>query len=354
MDDLERRLKEYNEYNRVQISGEFLQRLKELEARPAARQPRRRYVLPLAAVIALALCLGSLWAWTRFSRPEGADTPNVTLEDPADADGPAAPSEPAQPETKPESQMMYPGRQPAGESASPEKPAQGSAIQPNSGDPASARSEETAPAASNGTPPAKPDGAASAEPENADPGTPEDATPVKPDDPKPVTPDDPSPAEPDDPKPVTPDEPNPPEPDDPKPQEPDEPDQPGTEGTDLPASSADDPPQIPPYVSPYGAVYLNEGGRETLTVTHLATGERMEIDVTGRMEQARINAMQASAENQEHQPGETPVDPEFGGSCIAFGTIILYQLKLGEDGTVYATAFDPLEYAKYYAQYHPE
>ena len=56
MDKLEQKLRAYNEYNPVEISDEFLQKLKALEPRPAATQkPRRRYVLPIAAAIGVFL-----------------------------------------------------------------------------------------------------------------------------------------------------------------------------------------------------------------------------------------------------------------------------------------------------------
>ena len=165
-------------------------------------------------------------------------------------------------------------------------------------------------------------GESQVKPNNETTTEPTEDPPAKPDDGQPGTPDDPKPAEPDDPP-----------PDDTKP--------------------ANDTPQIPPYVSPYGAVYQMRDGSETLTVTRLATGESVEIDVTGWMEQAISHAIQAG--EHEQQPGNPPENDGTGsGACIAFGTLIMYNLRLEVDGTVSAEAFDPREYAQYYAQYHQE
>ena len=175
MDDLERRLREYDEYNRAQISEEFLQRLKALEANPeTAQRPRRRYVLPVAAVVALAICLGSVWAWLHFSRPVDHRTPPaVTLEEPpADAADTPIPSEPAPPETNPKTEMLYTSKPPAGD-PSPAlpifapKPVQDGTAQTNSDTPAGARSEEPAPATPDDTTPAAPEDAGSVTPGNA-------------------------------------------------------------------------------------------------------------------------------------------------------------------------------------------
>ena len=80
MDKLEQRLKDYykyhEEYRPEAISGAFLERLKALESSPeAARRPRRRYVLPVAAAAALVLAIGGWFAWRHAAAPEPAQEP---------------------------------------------------------------------------------------------------------------------------------------------------------------------------------------------------------------------------------------------------------------------------------------
>ena len=83
MDKFELKLKNYYKYNSEYqpeaISGEFVRRLKALESVPEAQRPRRRVVLPVAAAVALAVCLCSVWACQRFSLTEDTQKPNVTL-----------------------------------------------------------------------------------------------------------------------------------------------------------------------------------------------------------------------------------------------------------------------------------
>ena len=359
-DDFEKKLEKFCERNQVEIRDEFLQKLLTLDSEKKTAPKRRRYVLPIAALVALALGLSG-WAWLHFTRTEDAQATDqsFTLEEPAsrEAETPAVPSGSAKPEEQEmaaPSESAAPNQPDPAESVSLTKQEQKSADQPKSEGSTPVRSDAAAPESADGTPQIEPDGDSSAQPEDAALVKPDDPTTVKPEATTPAKPNAPSPAKPVGTDPVTPDASTPAEPDDPTPQEPDETNQPGTEAPDPPEPSENDTPQIPPYVSPYGAVYLNEGDREILTVTLLATGESMEIDVTGWEKQARINSVPASAENHEQQPGETTVDPEFGGVCIAFGTLIMYNLKLGEDGTVYAMAVDPMDYAKYYANYHVE
>ena len=330
MDKLEQKLREYNEYNPVQISEAFLEKLMALEPRPAAEKPRRRYVLPIAAAAALALAVGGWFAWRHATTPEPAQEPVAIQSAPADAPA-EPPEEPSEPAAKPQPGTAEPKPQaPAAHvsegSVTLTKPeasqSTGSPAPANSDAPTPAKAEETAPEQPVGPAPEPPDDTAPAKPDDETPGTPAVDPPAKPDDGQPGTPDDPTPAEPDDPM-----------PDDTK-----------------PASVS---PQIPPYVSPYGAVYQMRDGSEILTVTLLATGESVEIDVTGWMEQAIANAIAAGEHAQ--QPGNPPENDGIGsGACIAFGTLIMYNLRLEADGAVSAEAFDPKEYAQYYAQYQQE
>ena len=345
MDKLEQKLREYNENNPVQISEAFLEKLMALEPRPAAEKPRRRYVLPIAAAAALALAIGGWFAWRHAAMPEPVQSPVAIQSAPANAV--ADPAEPSKREETP---------QPETAERNPQSPAahvsEGSVTltkpeaSQSTGSPAPARSDAATPAKAEETAPEKPENTTPSEPEDAPAAKPEDTAPAKPDDTAPAKPDEETPgtpavdppAKPDDEQPGTPDDPTPAEPDDPPPDD---------------TKPANDPPQIPPYVSPYGAVYQMRDGSETLTLTRLATGESVEIDVTGWMEQAISHAIQAG--EHEQQPGNPPENDGTGsGACIAFGTLIMYNLRLEADGTVSAEAFDPREYAQYYAQYHQE
>ena len=326
MDDLERRLREYDEYNRAQISEEFLQRLKALEANPeTAQRPRGRYVLPVAAAVALAICLGSVWAWLHFSRPVDHRTPPaVTLEEPpADAADTPIPSEPAPPETSSKTEMLYTSKPPAGD-PSPAlpifapKPVQDGTAQTNSDAPAGARSEEPT----------------SAKPDDTTPAAPEDGTPDKPNDPSPAKPDvppsdDPNPPAPDDPDPPAPDDPNPTEPDAPDPPEPDDPDPPGiTLPEDIPPFVPEEPPQI---MASCRSAY----GKETLTLSLLSTGESVDVDVTG------LVALDSGAHTPEGEEIEVPAgETMFIGIYSAFGCQVAYQLTRADDDTIDAQVID--------------
>ena len=341
MDKFEQKLKNYyqyhSEYQPEAISGDLLQRLKALEASPeAAKQPRRRYVLPLAAVIALALCLGSLWAWTRFSRPEGADAPNVTLEEPAApaADNPAVPSMPATPEEKRPTDKTPPAPAepvseepvsitepvqsdpslPAPDGSASDRPEEDAPLKPDSttaekqGDPATVKPNDPAPAAS--------DNPASGKPYSKPRIWPDNVFPLNPGSTQPVTPDDPNPPEPGDPTSAETTDPDPPEPEDPDPPE---------DNTDV----SPEPPEI-------GAVYRLDGNWETLVLTLLSTGKSVEIDVTGWKYNAR------PAHNDPQSGGE--IVSTFSGTWYAFGGKVIYFLTLYQDGSVQAEAYDLEQY----------
>ena len=353
MDDLERRLREYDEYNRAQISEEFLQLLKTLEANPeAAQRPRRRYVLPIAAAVALAICLGSLWAWLHFSRP--VESPKVTLEEPAlpDADSPAAPSEPAPPETKPKTELIYTSKPPA-EEPSPTlpifapKPVQGGTAQPNSDTPAAPRSEEPAPAAPEDTTPVKPEDTAPYKPDKPTPGKPDNPNPASPDASAPSGEGNPPESDPPVPSEETnpPDDPNPPKPDDPDPPEPANPDPP-----DPPeADPSVDPPAVVKLESPFSAEFRREEDRDMVTLTLLSTGEQAEVDVTGWV----------ASSGQAASAGEHPDDPQTQNGttgswvAVAFHQPVYIQFTVDGDGTVHTEAYYLTDYINHITQSIP-
>ena len=359
MDRLEQRLKDYykyhEEYRPEAISGAFLERLKALEASPeAARRPRRRYILPVAAALALAVALGGWFAWLHAATPEPAQTPVAIQSGPSNAVA-EIPEEPSKPDTKPQAGAKEPKPEEASvseESVTLTKPAASS----KSGDATPAEPEGGAASTSNFRPHALPGGNVTAKPDatlpvlpiNETPATPNSETP-KPNDETSTEPavepsadpdneqsekaDDSTPAEPDDPTPTEHDDPNPQVPEDPDPPE------------------ITPPPDDPPYVllSGIGAAYRMEDGRETLTLTLLSTGECAEIDVTGWMEKAKAEAQAAhpASELDPHQ-GEKPVPAasafKFTDVCFAFGQNIVYHLKLEEDGTVRAEAMELEQY----------
>ena len=351
MDKLEQRLKDYykyhDEYRPEAISTEFLERLKALESSPeAAKQPRRRYLLPVAAAIALAVALGGWFVYQRAATPEPAQTP-VAIQS-----GPAVetPSEPYKPAAKPYAGTKEPKPQEervSEESVTLTKPA---ASSKSGGNTAAGSDGSTAPATnyrphtlpgSNVT--EKPDAPLPVLAPEETPGKPNDDTSVKPNEETsaepngetPVTPSVEPPAEPavepsEDPNDEKPDDPTPAEQDDPNPQEPSDPDPP--EVTPPP----DDPPYITMEKNGISAVYRANGDTGTLTLTLMSTGECVEIDATDWVAQA--HAIAQSAQEPEDPLGETPVqassDPTYTGACFAFDKMIVYSLIFNKNGDV--------------------
>ena len=352
MDKMEQKLRNYYqyhcEYQPEAISGEFIERLKALESVPEAKRPRRRYLLPIAAAAALAVCLGSVWAWQRFTRPEDTQTPNITLEEPVSpaADHPVLPTEVGTPETKEPAKQQTPVQPKPEASVSPTKPGQSGTVQPRSDDPMPTPPDAAVPAAPNIPPQAAPGSAADEKPQNPTPGKPEDSAPVEPDAPTPAKPDAATPANEDDPEPVTPIDPTPVEPDDPVPPKPDDPIPPETEDPNPPDPTEADPPDAPQIPPEIGVVYLNADGRETLTLTLLSTGELFEIDVTGLL------PFYPQTSQDPDSYWDTPLFPakkiQYIGECNAFGWQISYSLTRSMSGSAKAevTGLSQMEQAE--------
>ena len=351
MDKLEQRLKDYykyhEEYRPEAISTEFLERLKALESSPeAAKRPRRRYVLPVAAAIALAVALGGWFVYQRAATPEPA-TETVAIqsgpavETPLEPNKPAAKPQTGTKEAKPQKENV------SEESVTLTNPPAG----PMSGGNTPNGSDGGAASASNFRPHTLPGNNATVEPDaplpvlppEETPGKPNDDTSVKPNEETsaepngetPVKPSDETPAEPavepsTDPNDEKPDDPTPAEQDDPNPQEPSDPDPP--EVTPPP----DDPPYITMEKNGISAVYRANGDTGTLTLTLMSTGECVEIDVTDWVAQA--HAIAQSAQEPEDPLGETPVqalsDPTYTGACFAFDKMIVYSLIFNKNGDV--------------------
>ena len=365
MIDLEQELKKYYEnhyfdYHPEMCEGydEYLRRLKALEASPeAAKRPprRRRYMLPVAAAIALAVALGGWYAWQHAVTPEPAQTPVAIQSGPANADA-ESPQEPSKPAESPQAGTKEPKpeeEQVPEQSVTLTKPA----ASPNSGGSTPAKPEGGAASSSNDRPHVLPDGSVTAKPGDTLPVLPTDETPGKPNDETAVNPDEEAsaghsgetqakpneetptepavdpPAKPDDGQPGTPDDPTPAEPDAPPPADPVDPNPQTPEGPDSPVVTPpeDDPPQNPTKPPEIGVVYLNEGDKETLTLTLMSTGEIVEIDITGWQEE------------QGATPTEYHEAPSYVVLYYAFGEQINIQLTLSPDGTVSAEAsvFDP-------------
>ena len=346
MDKLEQRLKDYykyhEEYRPEAISSEFLERLKALESSPeAAKRPRRRYVLPVAAAIALTVALGGWFAWRHAVTPESAQTPVAIHSGPSN-DAADTPLEPSKPAEKPQAGTKEP--KPQEESVSKEsvtltKPTASS----KSGGNTAAGSDGGAASASNFRPHPLPGGSVTAKPGDSLPVLPTEETPVTPGDEPPAEPNDETPEKPNveapeeptvepstDPNDEKPDDPTPAEQDDPNPQEPSDPDPPKV------TPPPDDPPYITMEKNGISAVYHANGDTGTLTLTLMFTGECVEIDVTDWVAQA--HAITQSAQEPEDPLGETPVqalsDPTYTGACFAFDKMIVYSLIFNKNGDV--------------------
>ena len=125
MADWEQKLKHYYESNYdYQYSDALHQRLKALEAGPrAAKKPRRRYVLPIAAAIALALSLGAVFAYFQTPSKEAkTPEPGYTLTAPsAPADKEPATSQTPEPNAPVDPKPQVPAEPaPAAPPAEPE------------------------------------------------------------------------------------------------------------------------------------------------------------------------------------------------------------------------------------------
>ena len=346
MDKFELKLKNYYKYNSEYqpeaISGEFVRRLKALESVPEAKRPRRRVVLPVAAAVALAVCLGSVWAWQRFSLPEDTQTPNVTLEEPAahETNKPSIPVRPETPETKePSDPMPEAPKHPAPDApVSMTEPEPGIAVQPTPDGAAPTPPSQTIPAKPERTPSAKPEESTTVKPGEPNP---EDPVPVKPDEQTTLKPDEPKPERPEEPSAQTSDTPEPEEPN-PAAQGPDPTETPPPEDppdVDPPEEQPpreDDPPT--PYIPSIitlekdgiGAGYVTEDGKETLVFTLMSTGECLEVDVTGWEDEQSENP-QALDPEAAHPAGEET----YTSSSVAFGRLIVFHLKRTQSGEVH-------------------
>ena len=357
MIDLEQRLKAYYEahyydYHPEECEGydEYLQKLKALEASPeAAKRPprRRRYVLPIAAAIALAVALGGWYAWQHAVTPEPAQTPVAIQSGPANAFAESQ-IEPSKPAAKPYAETKEPKpevEQIPEETVTLTNPP----ASPMSGGNTPSGSNGGAASTSNYRPHVLPDGSVTAKPGDTLPVLPTDEMPGNPNDETAVNPDEeasagpsgetqvkpndetttepavepstePDDEKPDDPKPAESDYSLPAGPVDPNPQTPEDPDPP--EITPPP----DDPPYVTMEKNGINASYWTGDDGESMTFTLMSTGESIVVDVTGWMD-------------------ELPDDPQPGGAqavsvstytgfCTAFDRIIVYYLIRNEDETV--------------------
>lgn len=318
MAGLEQKLKQYYENNLdYQPSEEFAARLAALESLPSAAPKRRgRYVLPIAAALALALGLSG-WALLRSPQkpeqpwvqaPVAVQTPAPVTENTGDR------TELSKPPVPEENKAPAPKKQ--APAPSPAEPTKKDAAQP-------AAQEHTAPAdivltPPEAAPPAVPDLPAAPEDEPAP--EPEEAgqTPVKPEEPA-----DEKPEEPDEPENETSEAPV-------KPEEPPE----ERPNEDDPTPSGD--PQII-HLEENGidASYLMEDGRETLALKCLSTGASVELDLTGWQEEL---AEAPGAPSPEGPPEAAPAAPAYAVRSnvidVVFDKNIVFYLILEEDGTV--------------------
>ena len=238
MTDLEHKLKTYYENNRdydPPLEGEaYLRQLMDQHPGPAAdrKDDRRRWLLPIAAMLAAAVALGSAWSMLRGNLPHSVTQPGPV---PAEPERPtmAAPAEPVP--------------------TAPEPPAPDRTEKPVPEKPAPAPTPENAPS-----------DPAEALPAPADPGSLTDAPAQTPEAPEAAPPA--------------------------------EPEIPVNRGEVAAGRSAKPAPAAafvpetpqppdPPEKSQINADYQQKDDRETLTFTLLSTGESVEVDVTGWAEQ---------------------------------------------------------------------
>ena len=298
MTSLKQKLQTYYENNLdYEQSEAFVERMKSLETdrAAAAMPPRRRWLIPVAALIALALLLGSGWAWYRSIQPDRTPENAVQIESGTPA------------HTKPEAPVEK-------VDPIPEKPAE----------PKPAKPEVPAPDEAEGTEPVQQDAPAPAKaytpaPETSDaPKPPEQTEPETAEPPVPPAQDGPASEDIDIPEPEDPDPPATIEPDVPAPEDPNVPAQ---AEPDAPAEPLPEPEPVTPQMPDFDAVYRLSGDRELLTMTLLSTGESVEVDVTGWEQQA------PSAE----APAYTGSNPVVN---FIFEKEITYRLTREDDGTV--------------------
>ena len=293
-DDFEKKLERFRERNQVEISDAFLEKLMALEPRPAAKKPRRRYVLPIAAAAALALALGGWLAWQHTAAPEPAQTP-VAIQSGSSNAAVETPPEPSKPEETPQPGTKEPRPQ---EEQVPEESVTltGPVASPKSDSATPAETDETTPETPDGTKSSKPEDMPSAKPENTEPAMPDGADPQ------------------------------------------------GSEDADLPDPAATDEDQtIVSMERPQiGISCRTEGGRETLTLTLLSTGESVNIDVTGFVPP---NPAPSDQEGSPSEPdgaaaSQAGANHLYWGSCSAFGWQIMYVLVRNSDNTISSQIVD--------------
>ena len=317
-DDFEKRLERFCDRNQVKISDAFLQSLLTLETEnKTAPKPRWRFVLPVAALVALALGLGG-WAILHTSRPAQTAPPAVTLEEPVSeaADHPALQSEAGSPEKKEPEKQQTPVQPKPEPPVSPTKPEQSGTAQPNFGDPAPAQPDAAEPAAPDIPQQSVPGGPTSGRAESAIPGEAEPPVVPPAEDPAVEPPEDP-------------------------------PVDPPTE--DPPVETPDDPPAVVKLESPFSAEFHREGDRDMVTLTLLSTGECVEVDVTG---------WEASS-GQAVPAGEHSDDPRTQNGttgswvAVAFHQPVYIQFAVDGDGTVHAEAYYLTDYINHITQSIP-
>ena len=337
-DDFEKRLERFCDRNQVEISDAFLQTLLTLdEEKKTAPKPRRRFVLPVAALVALALGLGG-WAILHTSRPAQTAPPAVTLEEPVSeaADHPAIQSEIGSTEKKEPAKQQTPVPPKPEPAVSPTKPGQSGTALPEFEDPAPAQPDAADPASPDIPQQAEPGGPTSGREDSAAPVEPEDTAPVKPDAPDPPVSDE---AEP----PVVPPA------EDPAVEPPEDPPvDPQTE--DPPVETPDDPPAVVKLESPFSAEFHREGDRDMVTLTLLSTGECVEVDVTGW----EASSGQAVPAGEHSDDPQTPQDELVGAwIAVAFHQPVHIQITSDGNGTVHAEAYYLSDYLAYITQSIP-
>ena len=248
MDDLKQKLQTY--YEQTAPTEEFMQHLLNLEettdASPAPRRhSRRKYLIPLAAMLAVAVAVGGGWRYLRQTMPQNLPEPAPQSAKPAQEQipAPAAGTKPSQP----------PAADPG-----PKKPAKSGQTSKPADIPETGKQPEA--------PSATPDGGTEPSANGTQPEKPAS-------DPAPAG-SDPKPAEPAD-DPGSPGKSESPGKEEPPAEKPDPPKE------EPPEEIPDPPKEDPPAPITLSAGFYSSGGQDYVTVTNNATGETVTFDVTG-------------------------------------------------------------------------
>ena len=323
MDEIERKIKKY--FDQIEPDPAFRETLLGLEdaVKPSRTHSHRRYLLPVAAALAIVLAVGGGWRYLKATMPQPLPEPPAAIEEPAasadEAPGSAVPA-------------------PANETA-PERP-DPDARKPAAQTPDKAESAPKAEAPAEKQPENRPTA-----PEGGEAGPKAEKTPAPASEPAAEAPPESEP-----PKPVEPSANEPPVPEEPGSLPEDDPtEEPGALPEDDPTEGIPDPPAEeeppkepePPAPITLSAGFYSSGGQDFVSVTNAATGETVTFDVTGQCP-APIKELpvpsQSEAESEANGSAKNPTAQVYRFLRSAFGSDIVITVTRDADGGSYAFA----------------